>query len=87
MAHKNSIESYKQLLADGTITKRQSEVLTILKQDLGQATNRMIAKALSWDINRVTGRMSELREKGLVVENGSFHDKETNRTVILWQCS
>ena len=26
----------------------------------GKATNRMIAKALAWDINRVTGRVTEL---------------------------
>ena len=35
-----------------------------LKNDLLLATNRMIAKKLNWDINRVTGRVTELRDKG-----------------------
>jgi len=49
------------------------------------ATNRMIAKALGWDINRVTGRVTELVNKGMVVTNGTHKDKQTNRTVTLWK--
>lgn len=48
------------------------------------ATNRMIAKALGWDINRVTGRVTELVNKGMVTADGTYKDKETNRTVTLW---
>lgn len=86
MVNEKSIASYHQLLEDGTISKRQSEVLRVLKEELGQATNRMIAKHLDWDINRVTGRISELREKGLVIPSGSFYDAVTNRTVNMWRC-
>jgi len=46
----------------------------------------MIAKHLDWDINRVTGRVSELREKGLVEHAGDFYDSATERTVNLWKC-
>ena len=45
----------------------------------------MIAKSLGWDINRVTGRITELVSKGKVITNGTYKDKETNRTVTLWK--
>ena len=81
-----SIDSYKKLSEDNTLTKRQIQVLICLKTELGQATNRMIAKKLGWDINRVTGRVSELRQKGLIEHAGDFYDTQTERTVNLWKC-
>lgn len=81
-----SVESYKQLFDDNIISKRQAQVLKVLSVDLKQATNRMIAKHLDWDINRVTGRVSELREKGLVEYAGDYYDQATERTVNLWKC-
>ena len=81
-----SIESYKKLTEDNILTKRQSEVLKCLTSfSSSGATNRMIAKKLGWDINRVTGRMTELRKKGLVNNAGDFYDEETERTVNLWK--
>ena len=82
-----SINSYKQLVEDNGLTRRQIQVLQILKDEIGQGTNRMIAKKLGWDINRVTGRVKELRSKGLIKYAGDFVDKETNRTVNLWKVS
>tara|TARA_R110002051_G_scaffold231232_1_gene293215 strand:- start:139 stop:402 length:264 start_codon:yes stop_codon:yes gene_type:complete len=87
MVNQKSIDSYNELLADETISVRQHQVLKCLKEELGQATNRMIAKSLGWDINRVTGRVTELRDKSLVEYAGDYYDKETNRTVNLWKCS
>ena len=81
-----SLESYDQLKEGTTLTKRQVQVLVCLKNELGQATNRMIAKSLGWDINRVTGRVTELRDKGLVTHAGDYYDQETERTVNLWKC-
>ena len=85
--NEKSTESYKKLFINNEITLRQLQVLQILRQELGFGTNRMIAKALSWDINRVTGRVTELREKGLIEYAGDYHDSETNRTVNLWKPS
>ena len=82
-----SLESYDQLKEGTMLTKRQLQVLVCLKNELGQATNRMIAKSLGWDINRVTGRVTELRDKGLVTHAGDYYDQETERTVNLWKCS
>ena len=82
-----SIDSYKQLVEDNGLTRRQIQVLQILKDEIGMGTNRTIAKKLGWDINRVTGRVKELRSKGLIKYAGDFIDKETNRTVNLWKVS
>ena len=84
---KKSIDSYVELVKDNGLTRRQVQVLQILKNEIGQGTNRMIAKKLGWDINRVTGRVKELRSKGLIKYAGDFVDKETNRTVNLWKVS
>ena len=86
MVNQKSNGSYKQLFDEGVISKRQAQVLKVLHQELGQATNTMIARKLDWDINRVTGRISELREKGLVEHAGDYKDTETDRTVNLWKC-
>lgn len=77
-----SITSYREL--KDVLSIRQAEVLQVI-QYLGPSTNRMIAKYLDWDINRVTGRVTELREKGFVVYAGDYFDKETSRTVNLWK--
>jgi DNA-binding MarR family transcriptional regulator len=51
----------------------------------GKITNRMLAKHLGWDINRVTGRVTELVNMGMVKASGTTKDSETNRTVTLWE--
>lgn len=77
-----SLDSYKDL--KDKLTQRQVQVLQELKA-LKTGTNRMIAKSLGWDINRVTGRVTELRDSGLVVHAGNHFDAETKRTVNLWK--
>ena len=84
MINQKSVDSYHKLLEEGVLSKRQAEVYHAI-MTLGQCTNRMIAKSLNWDINRVTGRVTELREKNLITYAGDYKDKETNRTVNLWK--
>ena len=63
---------------------KQKTVYGVIKSK-GKITNRMIAKHLDWDINRVTGRVTELVGLGLVDTEGTTYDKDTNRTVTLWK--
>lgn len=84
--HKRSIESYRTLLKDGDLGDKQFKVLVAFKS-LGPSTNREVAKWLGWDINRVTGRTRELRGKGLLEEDTSKYDSDTNRLVTVWKCS
>ena len=67
-----------------TIGMKQQTVYGEIKAK-GKVTNRMIAKSLGWDINRVTGRVTELVNLGMVTSNGTYKDKQTNRTVTLWE--
>ena len=84
MVNEKSVDSYHQLLESGTISKRQAQVYEAI-MTLEKCTNRQIAQALGWDINRVTGRVSELREKHVIIYAGDYKDSETNRTVNLWK--
>ena len=81
MIRKTQINSLKELK---NLDGKRKTIYDILKTK-GKATNRMIAKALGWDINRVTGRVTELVNLGMVTSNGTYKDKQTNRTVTLWE--
>jgi DNA-binding MarR family transcriptional regulator len=76
------VESLKK--TQKNIGEKQKTVYSVI-QYLSPATNRNIAKHLGWDINRVTGRVTELVNMGMVTAKGTFKDKETNRTVTLWK--
>jgi|TARA_R110002167_G_scaffold73524_2_gene206121 DNA-binding MarR family transcriptional regulator len=84
MVNQKSIDSFKEL-QKGIISVRQFEVLRCLNI-YGPQTNRMLAEELGWDINRVTGRVSELRTKNLVGHHSDYYDNDTKRTVNMWKC-
>ena len=67
-----------------TIGMKQQTVYGAIKTTT-PATNRNIAKTLGWDINRVTGRVTELVNLGMVISDGTHFDTQTNRTVTLWK--
>jgi transcription initiation factor IIE alpha subunit len=52
---------------------------------LGSACNYDIAHELDWEVNRVTGRVMELREMKLVVVAYKEVHPVTNRKVIYWK--
>ena len=79
---KTPVNSLKALTP--TIGLKQQTVYGAIKTTV-PATNRMIAKSLGWDINRVTGRVTELVNLGMVTSDGTHKDKETNRTVTVWK--
>lgn len=54
-------------------------------ETLGNACNQDISEYLNWDINRVTPRVKELREKGIVVEAYRDINPSTDRKVIYWR--
>ena len=78
---KTQVDSLKELKP--TLSAKRQSVYNVIAY-LKPATNRNIAKHLGWDINRVTGRVTELVGLGMVSSVGTYEDKETNRTVTLW---
>ena len=74
-------ESY-YLLDD--LGEKQKKVYNLLRRS-GALSNRMIAKKLGWEINTVTPRVKELRERDLVELAGLTVDNDTKRQVVAWR--
>lgn len=52
---------------------------------MGAACNQQIADYLAVPVNQVTGRVFELRQRGVVIESHKGLWKPTGKTVIYWQ--
>lgn len=79
-----SKESLKEL-RNGKIEGRRLQVYEVIKR-LGSCSNSMIAAELRLSINKITGRVNELRNHFKVV---GFDKKDlcpiTNRLVLFWK--
>ena len=64
--------------------RRQREVLIALHH-LKEATNMEIANYLGWSINRVTPRVLELREMGLVTQSKIRKCRITGNNARAWK--
>lgn len=56
-------------------------------EDLESANNSILAKKLGWPINRVTGRVKELRDAGVVVIDCMRECPITHRLTYFWKVS
>jgi hypothetical protein len=79
-----SLEAYKSIR--DILGQSQSQVLHVF--DIHPAvkdwTNLELARYLQWDPNRVTGRVYELRQLGILEESTTRPCKITGRTAIAW---
>lgn len=76
-----SLDAYRSV----DLNTRQAEVYRII-QIFGPITNKRIAEELGWPINRVTGRVNELRNKvRSITDAGTVIDPESNRRHTLWK--
>jgi hypothetical protein len=66
--HKNSLLAFE--LAKPSITGNRKLVYDIIAES-GGITAKEISRVLRWEINRITPRIYELREAGVVKESGS----------------
>ncbi len=62
-----SLASYNMIV--DKLGKRQARVLGVIRM-LAPVTNKELSTFLGWEINRITGRVSELFKKGLVRKSG-----------------
>lgn len=67
-----------------SLGNRQIEVYKKL-EEMGGATNNELASELGRQINTITPRMKELRDKGLVREKNKRPCKITGITAIEWE--
>ena len=82
MIQDTSLHAYA--LATQNLGAKQKQVLDALRF-FPDATNAEIAARLGWPINRVTPRMKELREQGLVLHAGKRICKVTGGTAHSWR--
>ena len=60
-----SLEAYEYLKANDKLKPTQQEVLQALKE-LGTATSKRIAKKLRKPLHAISGRITELKDMGLI---------------------
>jgi len=82
MIQDTSLFAYAQ--ATQNLGAKQKEVLDCLRC-FPDATNAEIAERLNWPVNRITPRILELREMGLVLEAGRRRCKVTGSTAHAWR--
>ena len=82
MIQDTSLKAYDSI--QPKIGHNQSLVLEVIKR-LNGATNAEIGKEIGWEINRVTPRVKELREKGLVRDAGKRACKVTGSESHVWR--
>jgi predicted ArsR family transcriptional regulator len=63
--------------------EKQTTVLAKI-EEIQPCSNRQIAKALNWEINRVTGRVNELAKLGLI-KTERTRIGATGRPEKIWQ--
>lgn len=81
MIQNTSLEAYKILIPE-LGTQQQIIYNVIIKHP--NMSNHDIARYLHWEINRVTPRVKELRDKGLVVCRNYKEDHVTKKKVMCW---
>ena len=81
MIRDTSLASYHDIRS--RLSAKQQVVMAAVKLSFGQRafTRKQLARALNWEINRVTGRVLELVEKGYLHESGCT--KEHGRSAHL----
>lgn len=68
-----------------SLSDRLSKVYAVICKN-GGATLTEIASDLSWPINRVSGRVTELRKSGAVIDSGTRRtNPASGKANIVWQ--
>lgn len=78
--------AYTSRMAYGSLQRlgeKQAEVLAKI-EELQPCSNKQIAKSLKWEINRVTGRVSELAKMGYIKSERAAKN-EIGRVEKLWE--
>lgn len=83
MIQDTSLEAYNTIKIK--LGERQQQIYdAIWKYE--SVSNLDLSRFLKIPINSVTPRVKELREKGLVIEDGHKIDRITNRRMKKWRC-
>lgn len=81
MVQPTSLEAYGAIIPE--LGERQQVVLDAI-QKYPDVSNHDLSRILQLEINCVTPRVKELREYGMVLENGLKVDRITGRRCMKW---
>jgi len=84
MTRDTSLKAYINEVAP-TLNARQIAVLEVFERKSRDLTNAELGVSLEWSINRVTPRVLELREAGILEESRRRRCEVTGREVHAWQ--
>ena len=78
--------AYTSVLAHNSIQNLGSTQMEVLLkiEEIQPCSNKDIARALKWEINRVTGRVNELAKMGLI-KSESLARNDIGRLEKLWE--
>lgn len=82
LIQQTSLEAYEFILPE--LAERQQEIFEVIQRHPGMS-NHDISRFLNVEINCVTPRVNELRDKHMVGLHGQKTDRITNRTVNTWE--
>lgn len=80
MKPQTQIQSYLDLQEQ--VSGKRAAVYNALK--LRDMTLFELKKFLGWEINSVSGRVTELQKLGVIEENGTRRNPETGKLGIVW---
>ncbi|MCK5235825.1 MAG: hypothetical protein KAR06_02475 [Deltaproteobacteria bacterium] len=81
--HDTQAESWEKIKAK--LNEKQAKVLDVLLVNRKGMTTREIMEWLGWEINSVSGRITELQGKGVVRDSGKRRkDPATNSNGCVW---
>lgn len=76
-------ESYKKLWP--TIGRKQREVLSVIQRSPCGLALFEISESLGWPLHCVSGRVTELKDVGLVQDSGKReYNRKTDRYATVW---
>jgi DNA-binding MarR family transcriptional regulator len=78
-----SLIAYRKIKPD--LGQKQDHILEVFRRTGLTFTNRELAQVLGWDINRVTPRVFELRDKGYLQEAGDKQCDVTGHRAMVWK--
>ena len=84
MIQQTSLAAYDHI--QRKLGEKQLKVYLCL-EDLESANNTILAKRLGWSINRITPRIKELRDAGLVIKDCIRECPITKRLTWFWKVS
>ena len=77
-----TVESFYKFTPED-LGDRQRQVFLTLR-DEGPLSNKQLSSRMNWPINTITPSVKELRDMGLVEEDGTQFDTKTNRREMIW---